>query len=288
MIRSAPRRGISHKASGLRWLSLMLLVPIPWAGRVWALPFLTALAPSERYSQERGRRHKKLTDWARQLVLQARRWMPERTLVLVADSSFAALELLASLVRQDVTCITRLRLDAALYAPAAPRQPRTRGRPRTKGERLPTLATVLTDPATPWQRVVVPDWYGDASAIKILRSVVMKGLEALLLECLIGARRYGIEDAVLESLGKTLAKPFDQVVQGVLTTNAIHAGRRAEEAAMSAETLADVGLDSFVTRAVAERLRWVAELGMKEHFGGAVPLDWRAALDGIEEKLAGR
>jgi hypothetical protein len=59
------------KTSGLRWLSLMLLVPIPWAGRVWALPFLTALAPSERYCREHGRRHKKLTDWGRQLALQA-------------------------------------------------------------------------------------------------------------------------------------------------------------------------------------------------------------------------
>src|SRR3954465_7382529 len=72
------------KASGLRWLSLMLLVPISWAGRVWALPFLTALAPSERYCRERGLRHKKLTDWGRQLVLQARRWMPGRRLTLVA------------------------------------------------------------------------------------------------------------------------------------------------------------------------------------------------------------
>jgi hypothetical protein len=50
------------KASGLRWLSLMLLAPVPWAGRVWALPFLSALAPSERYCRERGLRHKKLTD----------------------------------------------------------------------------------------------------------------------------------------------------------------------------------------------------------------------------------
>jgi hypothetical protein len=158
-------KGHFVKASGLRWLSLMLLVPIPWAGRVWALPFLTALAPSERYSQERGRRHKALTDWARQLVLQARRWMPERTLVLVADSSFAALELLASLVRQDVTCITRLRLDAALYTPAPPRQPKTPGRPRTKGERLPTLAKVLADQATRWQRVTVPDWYGEGERV---------------------------------------------------------------------------------------------------------------------------
>ncbi len=61
------------KASGLRWLSLMLLAPIPWAGRIWALPFLTALAPSQRCCQESGRRHKKLTDWARQLVLQRTR-----------------------------------------------------------------------------------------------------------------------------------------------------------------------------------------------------------------------
>jgi hypothetical protein len=158
-------KGHFVKASGLRWLSLMLLVPIPWAGRVWALPFLTTLAPSERHSRERGRRHKTLTDWARQLVLQARRWMPERALVLVADSSFAALELLAGLVRQGVTCVTRLRLDAALYTPAPPRQPKTPGRPRTKGERLPTLAEVLADQATAWQRVAVPDWYGEGARV---------------------------------------------------------------------------------------------------------------------------
>ena len=53
------------KASGLRWVSLSLLAPVPWAGRVWALPFLTALAPSERFARERGGRHKKLTDWGR-------------------------------------------------------------------------------------------------------------------------------------------------------------------------------------------------------------------------------
>ena len=158
-------RGHFVKASGLRWLSLMLLVPISWAGRVWALPFLTTLAPSERYRREHGRRHKKLTDWGRQLVLQARRWMPGRSLVLVADSSFAALELLASLVQQGVTCVTRLRLDAALYTPAPLRQPKTLGRPRTKGERLPTLAKVLADQTTTWQRVVVPDWYGESERV---------------------------------------------------------------------------------------------------------------------------
>ncbi len=52
------------KTNGLRWISLMLLTPIPWAQRVWALPFLTVLAPSERYHAERNKRHKTITDWA--------------------------------------------------------------------------------------------------------------------------------------------------------------------------------------------------------------------------------
>src|ERR671920_179946 len=153
-------KGHFVKASGLRWLGLMLLVPVPWAGRVWALPFLTALVPSERYCRERGRRHKKLTDWGRQLVLQARRWMPGRRLVVVTDSGFSALEFLAALLRQEVTCVTRLRLDAALYRPAPPRPPGTIGRPRTKGERLPTLAEVLVDESTRWRVIIVPGWYG--------------------------------------------------------------------------------------------------------------------------------
>src|SRR4029453_14513843 len=66
------------KASGLRWITLMLLAPIPWVGRVWALPFLTVLAPSERYAHERGVQHKKLTDWARQMIRQGPRWLPDR------------------------------------------------------------------------------------------------------------------------------------------------------------------------------------------------------------------
>jgi len=62
--RDPVRSSHSHfvKASGLRWLSLMLLTPIPWAKRVWALPFLTVLAPSERYYKDKVRKHKKLTE----------------------------------------------------------------------------------------------------------------------------------------------------------------------------------------------------------------------------------
>jgi DDE superfamily endonuclease len=80
--------------------------------------------------------------------------------VLLGDSSFAALELLAALVRHGLICVTRLRLDGALYAPAPPRKPGAKGRPRKKGARLPTLAQVLADPATVWLPVSVTGWYG--------------------------------------------------------------------------------------------------------------------------------
>ncbi|MBI4338784.1 MAG: transposase [Chloroflexi bacterium] len=165
------------KASGLRWVSLMWLAPIPWANRVWALPILTALAPSERFYRAQGRQAKKLTDWARQMILQLRRWLPQRALVVVGDASYAALELLhfCQALRQPVTVVTRLRLDAALYAPAAPRQPGQRGRPRGKGVRLPTfrqaqctaLQARLQDSATPWQAVVVPWYDGQQRALEI-------------------------------------------------------------------------------------------------------------------------
>lgn len=162
--RDPVRSSKSHfvKASGLRWVSMMLLVHIPWAARIWALPFLTALAPSERYYENRARAPKKITDWARQMSKQVRRWVPNRKIILVADSSYAALELLDSLrtLPEPVYMVTQLRLDAALYTPAPARENGTVGRPRKKGTRLPTLATVLTQPDTPWQTVAVANWYG--------------------------------------------------------------------------------------------------------------------------------
>lgn len=163
--RDPVRSSKSHfvKASGLRWLSLMLLTPIPWAKRVWALPFLTALCPSERYYEKRVRGHKKLTDWARQMLYQAHKWLPGRQLVVLADASFAAIEFLWHITQlpNPICMIVRFRLDAALYAPAPARKDGQKGRPRKKGTRLPTLKQVLEDPTTVWKKITVPDWYGE-------------------------------------------------------------------------------------------------------------------------------
>jgi hypothetical protein len=106
----------------------MLLVEIPWASRVWALPLLSVLAPSERYAARQGKRHKKITEWAWQMLLQVRRWYPKREIVAVADRAYASLKLLDRCcgLRKPITFISRLRLDAALYEPAPPEGARAR------------------------------------------------------------------------------------------------------------------------------------------------------------------
>ena len=157
-------RGFFVKTSGLRWLSLAVVLPIPWARRRWALPFLTILAPSQRANADRGRRHKPLTRWAIQAILQIRRWLPERAITIVGDSSFASLELIAA-VRRHVRLIPRLRLDASLFAPAPLRRPGQRGPKACKGQRLPKLTEVLANPATRWTRVWVSEWYGDEGRV---------------------------------------------------------------------------------------------------------------------------
>lgn len=94
------------------------------------------------------------------MAAQVRRWLPDRVLVIVADSSYAALELLDRCRQLRVAMVTRLRLDAALYEPAPEREAGTIGRPRKKGKRLPTLKERLADPQTVWERATVSRWYG--------------------------------------------------------------------------------------------------------------------------------
>jgi hypothetical protein len=157
------------KASALRWVCLTLLAPVPWASRVWALPFLCVLAHSERYATQQGKRHKPITEWAWQLLLLVRRWHPQREIVAVADGGYASLKLLDRCRRlsssKPITFITRLRLDAALYEPAPPRKPHQMGRPRLKGERLANLSVVAGNPKTAWMPITLNNWYGGTQRV---------------------------------------------------------------------------------------------------------------------------
>ncbi len=142
---------------GLKWVSMMLLVPVPWARRVWALPFLTALGwPAEPRGR---RRHKTSVDWVRHMIKHVRRWLPGRRLVLVVDGGFAAVSLALACVKSRVGMVSRLRWDAALYHPPGPQPPGKRGPKPLKGKRQRSLQAWASRSDTPWETVEV-GWYG--------------------------------------------------------------------------------------------------------------------------------
>lgn len=129
---------------------------------------------------------------------------------------------------------------------------------------------------------------GTASGIKILRSVLIKGIEALTDEMLLAARHYGVDEIVLASACKTLARPWMETVEALIPSGVIHAKRRAEELEMSAEAVSDAGVDPVMARAVVARLRWKDSLGLKEKLNGIEPPDYRAAIDAIQAGVTAR
>jgi hypothetical protein len=157
--RDAGRSSQKHviRCFGLKWVSMMLLVPVPWSRRVWALPFLTALCrPAEKGQR---RRHKTSVDWVRQMMHQVRRWLPGRQLVLVVDGGFAAVSLALACVKSRVGMVSRLRWDAALYHPPGPQLPGKRGPKPLKGKRQRSLQAWASRADTPWETMEV-EWYG--------------------------------------------------------------------------------------------------------------------------------
>ena len=143
---SSRKRSVS--TSGLRWIVLtpdqvrgrLLVVTPPWTTRCWALPVLSVPAPTPQVSERLGLRHKTIAQWARQMIRVVRRWLPQVAITVLGDQAYSVVELGYACRRCGVRLIAPLRLDAVLHEAPPPRQPGTRGRPRRKGRRLPTLA----------------------------------------------------------------------------------------------------------------------------------------------------
>ncbi len=149
---------------GLRWVSMMALLPVPWSSRPWALPFLAVLAPSEQTNQANHRRHKTSIDWIRQMLRVVRRWWPTRALVLVVDGGLAVIKLglLGQHFTHPVVFVSRLRLDARLFDPPLRKRPAGKRGPRPqKGARQPSLAERLHAAETVWVKQEVA-WYRGA------------------------------------------------------------------------------------------------------------------------------
>ena len=152
-------------ASGVRWLTMALVIPVPWAKRQWALPFLSVVLLSPKTSAKLGKRHRTSVALAGRLLSQVRRWHPEREIVVVGDGAFAAVPLIQHCQRKhiQVTLVSRLRLDARLFDPPV-EQPKSKpGTKPKKGKRQPKLDERLQDPKTQWVSMQL-NWYGGKNA----------------------------------------------------------------------------------------------------------------------------
>ncbi|QQK81719.1 NAD(P)-dependent oxidoreductase [Salicibibacter cibi] len=123
---------------------------------------------------------------------------------------------------------------------------------------------------------------GDASSIKLLRSIYMKGTAALLIELLEAARTLNVEEPVIYSLEETMAaSPFRKTLNQLVTGTSIHAERRAEELEGSLIMLEELKLGSKLTAAVKDKLEYVSKLNVREQFGGDRPEKWETVIDKI-------
>lgn len=123
---------------------------------------------------------------------------------------------------------------------------------------------------------------GDASAVKMLRSVFMKGIEVLFIETLHGASLYNIEKNVLDSIRDTFKTlTFDQLVNMLITTHSIHSKRRQGEMGEVIETLKAKNIDSTMTKATWEKLGWSSDLGLKDYFKNKQPSQFKDVIKAI-------
>ncbi|HEV2447102.1 MAG TPA: DUF1932 domain-containing protein, partial [Candidatus Sulfopaludibacter sp.] len=176
-------------------------------------------------------------------------------------------------------------VEAAILAPV----------PKKRGQRVPMLtsgeaAPALAETLAPFGFSMEPlsGELGTAAAVKMCRSIVVKGLEALLTECVLGASRFGAEDRVFASLqqsypGIEWKKLADYMVNRVT----VHGERRAREMEEVAETLRSVGVEPIMAEATARRQDWAAQLGLASHFGPEGPATYREVLETLSPRRSG-
>jgi hypothetical protein len=161
------------KCYGLKWISMMLLVRLPWSSRVWGLPFLTVLAPSKQANEAAGRRHKTTVDWTLQMVKVVSRWLGERAWRLVGDGAYACVCLALAGVAEGstMTLISRLRLDARLYDFPVNVPGRRGPKPQKGRKKRKALKDRIDDAKRRGKRVEI-DWYGGERKLVCLLSGV--------------------------------------------------------------------------------------------------------------------
>jgi hypothetical protein len=156
---------------GLRWVCFTLLFPVPWnKKRCWALPFLTVLARSEAANERLGKTHVTSIELTILSIQKISGWLKRRW-ILVGDGAYATMKLAFQCAENNVTLVSRLRLDASLYDTPKPRIPGQKGRPCVRCEKQKSLHERALDESLDWKTEVV-EWYnGKKRILKILTGV---------------------------------------------------------------------------------------------------------------------
>lgn len=158
------------KCFGLKWVCLMLIISLPWCKRPWALPFMTILAPSKKANKAKNREHKTSIDWTILAIRIIARWL-KRTFILIGDGGFACIRLGHACIKQNITLVSRLRLDVALYELAPDPGKKQVGRRREKGNRFTSLKQLATDLTQAWRDTQVTWYGGETKQVRILSGI---------------------------------------------------------------------------------------------------------------------
>src|SRR5215470_12212090 len=174
-------------------------------------------------------------------------------------------------------------VEAAVMSPVPP-----------NGHRSPMLlggkaAAAFAERMTPFgmRLQVISDEIGTAAATKMFRSIIVKGLEALMLECVLASAPYGADERVFSSLSESFPGiDWQRLAHYMVSRVVVHGERRAREMEEVAETLQSLGIEPIMAEAAARRQDWCAQLGISAQFGPEGPKTYREALEAIAASLA--
>lgn len=188
-VRSSRSKAVT--TAGLKWLVMALSLRFSFARRAFALPFFTVLEPSEKSTKQQGRRHKTTLDWSIQMIMQLVRWTPTIPFILVGDGGFACAKLAWVCFKNSVALVSRLKMNARIYALPEEAPAGKRGRKPKKGVRLIPFKEMLTMEDLLWKDVEIVGYDGKKNRVKYLTNTAMWGVDGF---CPIAIRWVLIKD----------------------------------------------------------------------------------------------
>jgi 3-hydroxyisobutyrate dehydrogenase-like beta-hydroxyacid dehydrogenase len=208
---------------------------------------------------------------------------------LRSDHIYADLNSVSPALKQEIDRVISASgagfVEAAVMSPVPPsghRSPMLLG-----GKAAPALVELMTPFGMRLQ--VIAENVGVAAATKMFRSIIVKGLEALMFECVLASVPYGADERVFSSLSESFPGiDWQKLANYMVSRVVIHGERRAREMEEVAETLESIGIEPIMAEAAARRQDWCARLGISSLFGPQGPKTYREVVDAIEKESQAR